>query len=91
MFTWPTPLKYPESKPSTPLTPLKCPESMSKYTEAIAEVYLDMDEVVNFTLHFIVIQIFQIFFLPPVSSYTHPNISNIFVGDEINLFNLIFS
>ena len=30
MFTWPTPLKY--------------PESMSKYTKAIAEVYLDMDE-----------------------------------------------
>ena len=40
MFTWPTPLKYPESEPSTPLTPLKYPESMSKYTEAIAEVYL---------------------------------------------------
>ena len=31
MFTWPTPLKY--------------PESMSKYTEAIARVYLDMHEV----------------------------------------------
>ena len=30
MFTWPTPLKY--------------PKSMSKYTKAIAEVYLDMDE-----------------------------------------------
>ena len=44
MFTWSTPLKYPESKPSTPLTPLKYPESMSKYTKAIAEVYLDMDE-----------------------------------------------
>ena len=44
MFTWPTPLKYPESEPSTPLTPLKYPESMSKYTEAIAEVYLDMDK-----------------------------------------------
>ena len=27
MFTWPTSLKYPESKPSTPLTPLKYPES----------------------------------------------------------------
>ena len=44
MFTWPTSLKYPESKPSTPLTPLKYPESMSKYNEATAEVYLDMDE-----------------------------------------------
>ena len=44
MFAWPTPLKYPKSKPSTPLTPLKYPESMSKYTKAIAEVYLDMDE-----------------------------------------------
>ena len=30
MFTWPTPLKY--------------PESMSKYTKAIAKVYVDMDE-----------------------------------------------
>ena len=30
MFTWPTPLKY--------------PESISKYTEAVAEVLLDMDE-----------------------------------------------
>ena len=85
MFTWPTPLKYPESKPSTPLTPLKYPECTwtwtrgtlvevarggkqvhrgnsrgvlasllvnialklhseeSKYTSAIASVYLDMD------------------------------------------------
>ena len=41
--------------------------------------------VVNFTSHFIVIQIFQILFLPPVSFYTHPNISDIFVGDKINL------
>ena len=46
--------------------------------------------VINFTPHFIVIQIFQILFLPPVSFYTHPNISDIFVGDEINLFNLTF-
>ena len=46
--------------------------------------------VVNFTPHLIVIQIFQIFFLPPVSFYTHPNISDIFVGDEIDLFNLTF-
>ena len=46
--------------------------------------------VVNFTSHFIVIQIFQILFLPPVSFYTHPNISDIFVGDEINLFNRPF-
>ena len=46
--------------------------------------------VVNFTSHFIVIQIFQILFLPPVSFYTHPNISDMFVGDEINLFNLTF-
>ena len=30
MFTWPTPLKY--------------PESMSKYTEVIGEVYFDTDE-----------------------------------------------
>ena len=30
MFTWSTPLKN--------------PKSMSKYTKAIAEVYLDMDE-----------------------------------------------
>ena len=44
MFTWPTPLKYPESKPSTPLTPLKYPESMSKYTEATAGLYLDLDD-----------------------------------------------
>ena len=29
MFTWPTPLEY--------------PEAMSKYTKAIAEVYFDMD------------------------------------------------
>ena len=36
MFTWQTQLKYPESKPSTPLTLLKYPSSMSKY--------LDMDE-----------------------------------------------
>ena len=35
MFTWQTQLKYPESKPSTPLTPLKYPESMSKYTEEV--------------------------------------------------------
>ena len=41
MFNWPTLLKHPESKPSTPLTLLKYLESMSK---AIAEVYLDMDE-----------------------------------------------
>ena len=46
--------------------------------------------LVNFTPHFIVIQIFQILFLPPVSFYTHPNISDIFVGDKINLFNLTF-
>ena len=46
--------------------------------------------LVNFTPHFIVIQIFQILFLSPVSFYTHPNISDIFVGDEINLFNLTF-
>ena len=46
--------------------------------------------VVNFTSHFIVIQIFQILFLPPVSFYSHPNISDRFVGDEINLFNLTF-
>ena len=46
--------------------------------------------VVNFTSHFIVIQIFQILFLPPVSFYTHPNISDMFVGDEIYLFNLTF-
>ena len=46
--------------------------------------------VVNFTSHFIVIQIFQILFLPPVSFYTHPNISDIFVGDEINHFNRAF-
>ena len=44
MFCWPTPLKYPESMTSIPLTPFKYPESMSKYTEATAEVYLDMDE-----------------------------------------------
>ena len=31
--------------------------------------------VVNFTSNFIVIQIFQILFLLPVSFYTHPNIS----------------
>ena len=46
--------------------------------------------VVNFTSHFIVIQIFQILFLPSVSFYMHPNISDIFLGDEINLFNLTF-
>ena len=46
--------------------------------------------VFNFTPHFIVIQIFQILFLSPVSFYTHPNISDIFVGDEVNLFNLTF-
>ena len=46
--------------------------------------------LVNFTPHFIVIQIFQILFLSPVSFYTHPNISDIFVGDEIYLFNLTF-
>ena len=46
--------------------------------------------VVNFTSHFIIIQIFQILFLSPVSFYTHPNISDIFVGDEIYLFNLTF-
>ena len=46
--------------------------------------------VINFTPHFIDIQIFQILFLPPVSFYTHPNISNIFVGDEIGLFTLAF-
>ena len=46
--------------------------------------------LVNFTPHFIVIQIFQILFLSPVSFYTHPNISDIFVGDEITLFNLTF-
>ena len=46
--------------------------------------------VFNFTSHFIVIQIFQILFLPPVSFYSHPNISDRFVGDEINLFNLTF-
>ena len=45
MLTWPIPLKYPESKPSTPLTPLKSPESMSKYPEAIAEVHLDMGNI----------------------------------------------
>ena len=45
--------------------------------------------VVNFTPHFIVIQIFQIF-LPPVSFYAHQNISDIFLGDEIDLFNLTF-
>ena len=43
-----------------------------------------------FTSHFTVIKIFQILFLPSVSFYTHPNISDIFVGDEINLFNLTF-
>ena len=32
-FSWPTPLKYLESKPSTPLTPLKYPESKSKYLD----------------------------------------------------------
>ena len=46
--------------------------------------------VVNFTPHFIVIQIFQILFLQSKSFYTHTNISDIFVGDEINLFNLTF-
>ena len=46
--------------------------------------------VVNFTPHFIAIQIFQILFLPPVSFYTHPNFSDIFLGDKINLFNLTF-
>ena len=46
--------------------------------------------VFNFTSHFIVIQIFQILFLPPVSFYSHPNISDRFVGDKINLFNLTF-
>ena len=46
--------------------------------------------VVNFTPHFIVIQIFQILFLQPVSFYMHPNISDMFVGDEINFFNLTF-
>ena len=46
--------------------------------------------VVNFTPHFICIQIFQLHFLPPVSFYTHPNISDIFVGDKIYLFNLTF-
>ena len=34
MFTWPTPLKY--------------PESMSKYTEPTAEEYLDMDKNLGF-------------------------------------------
>ena len=42
--------------------------------------------VVNFTPHFIVIQIFQILFLPPVSFHTRPNISVIFIGDEIKPF-----
>ena len=46
--------------------------------------------VVNFTYNFIVIQVFQILFLLPVSFYTHPNISDIFVGDKLNLFNLTF-
>ena len=46
--------------------------------------------VFNFTSHFIVIQIFQILFLPPVSFYTHPNISDILVRDEIDLFTLTF-
>ena len=46
--------------------------------------------VVNFTSHLVVIQIFQILFSPPVSFYTHRNISYIFVGDEINLFNPAF-
>ena len=46
--------------------------------------------LVNFTPHFIVIQIFQILFLQSKSFYTHTNISDIFVGDEINLFNLTF-
>ena len=45
--------------------------------------------VVNFTPHFSVIQIFQILFLP-LSFYKHPNISGIFVADEIKLFNLTF-
>ena len=44
--------------------------------------------VVNFTSHFIVIQIFQILFLLSLSFYTHPNISDIF--DEINYFDLTF-
>ena len=34
--------------------------------------------------------IFQILFLWTVSFYTHPNISDIFVGDERYLFNLTF-
>ena len=42
--------------------------------------------VINFTSHFYVIQIIQILFSPSVSFYTHPNISYIFGGDEINLF-----
>ena len=46
--------------------------------------------LVNLTPHFIVIQIFQILCLLPVSLYTHQNISDIFAGDEINLFNLTF-
>ena len=33
MFTWPTPLKYPVSKLSKPLTLLKYPSSMSKYMD----------------------------------------------------------
>ena len=57
-------------------------------SRAIRGVHLG---VVNFTSHFIVIQIFQILFLPPVSFYTHPNISDIFVGDKINLFNYTYS
>ena len=46
--------------------------------------------VVNFTKRFIVIKIFQILVLPPVSFYTHQNISHIFLGDEIYLLNLTF-
>ena len=46
MITWPTPLRYSDSEPSIPLTPLKYPESMSKYTEATAEVYLLFSECI---------------------------------------------
>ena len=47
-------------------------------------------EVVSFTPHLNVIQIFQILVLLPVSFHTHPNISDLFVGEEINLLISLF-
>ena len=38
--------------------------------------------VVNFTPHFVPVPIFRILFLPLVSFYTQPNISDIFVGTK---------